>query len=80
MFILVAMLPCTKLWPWIGTQMDFSKCGVYRSWAQRKFRHVPPNTRLESMINGQFKPGTEYSDSAAVVFKTCMEFETDYFF
>ncbi|XP_060552923.1 uncharacterized protein LOC132714159 [Ruditapes philippinarum] len=81
-YLVVAMIPCVKLWPWLGDQIDadFGHFGVYTKWIKEDFDPDYKGYKLyENMVNNVYKEGTVDKDEALVVYQASMKGEVDFF-
>ncbi|XP_060577864.1 uncharacterized protein LOC132734973 [Ruditapes philippinarum] len=81
-YFVTAMLPCYKLWPWLGKQLTAKQndFGVYTQWVEENLD--PTYTGyidLETLINEEEKHGRINRKMALTVFKRSMENERDFF-
>ena len=50
-YTFVAMIPCNRLWPWLGKEMrkTSTNFGVYKEWIDENF--AEGSTTLEDFVN-----------------------------
>ncbi|XP_053399942.1 uncharacterized protein LOC123557615 [Mercenaria mercenaria] len=81
-YFVTAMIPCYKLWPWLGNQIGSKQksFGVYTQWVEE---NLDPNyagfTDLEEVINRADEVGKIDRQMALRTYKRSMENERDFF-
>ncbi|XP_052797733.1 uncharacterized protein LOC128229882 isoform X1 [Mya arenaria] len=81
-YTIVSMIPCAKLWPWIGKQIkaDTGNFGVYTEWVRENF---DPNNhgsdKYETMINNAAAQGHIDKSQALKVYMNSMMGEVEFF-
>ncbi|XP_053393350.1 uncharacterized protein LOC123530333 [Mercenaria mercenaria] len=81
-YLVVAMVPCVKLWPWIGTQIkaDFNSFGVYTKWIRENFDPEYKGYQVyDLMVDDAYREGTIDKDIALSVYVASMKGEVDFF-
>ncbi|XP_052802120.1 uncharacterized protein LOC128232534 [Mya arenaria] len=81
-YTIVSMIPCAKLWPWIGKQIkaDTGNFGVYTEWVRENF---DPNNhgsdKYETMLNNAAAQGHIDKSQALKVYMNSMIGEVEFF-
>ena len=81
-YTVVALIPCEKLWPWLGQQigaMD-GNFGVYTLWARENLD--PESTgykKYEQQVQWAYEAGTVTAEKALEIFSTTMRDEANFF-
>ncbi|XP_052798102.1 uncharacterized protein LOC128230119 [Mya arenaria] len=81
-YFVVALLPCAKLWPWIGQQIaaDTGNFGVYTKWVQENFSPDSSGvTKYETLINNAEAQGVINRNEALEVYTKSMMGEVNFF-
>ncbi|XP_021377136.1 uncharacterized protein LOC110465551 isoform X2 [Mizuhopecten yessoensis] len=79
-YMLVAMLPCMKLWPWLGQQMSSFDHGVYTEWYNAYFDPQYDGYKaLDIFVDEADASKTINRTKALQVFTRCMEGEYEFF-
>ncbi|KAL3858875.1 hypothetical protein ACJMK2_009124 [Sinanodonta woodiana] len=82
LYLIVALIPCAKLWPWLGQQISTppKKFGVYESWVNT---NLDPNydgyKKLDKIIDDAFLVGAIDKNEAVRVYNGCMTGEANFF-
>ncbi|KAK3598232.1 hypothetical protein CHS0354_017914 [Potamilus streckersoni] len=82
LYLVVALIPCSKLWPWLGKQISDPphNFGVYESWVNS---NLDPNydgyKKLDKIIDDAFLVGAIDKEKALCVYKACMTGEANFF-
>ncbi|WAR02170.1 hypothetical protein MAR_008728 [Mya arenaria] len=81
-YFVVALIPCAKLWPWIGQQIaaDTGNFGVYTKWVQENFSPDSSGvTKYETLINNAEAQGVINRNEALEIYRTSMMGEVNFF-
>ncbi|KAL3888151.1 hypothetical protein ACJMK2_000531 [Sinanodonta woodiana] len=82
LYLIVALLPCYKLWPWLGSQISKSThdFGVYKNWVTENLNPSSDSYRqLERIIDDAFLVKAINKEQALLVYKGCMTGEANFF-
>ncbi|OWF39042.1 uncharacterized protein LOC110465552 [Mizuhopecten yessoensis] len=77
-YMIVAMIPCMKLWPWLGQQLQTFNHGVYTDWYNANFDPTYDGYKqLDEFVD---TAGTTIDKETALkVYSRCMEGEYEFF-
>ncbi|XP_060080321.1 uncharacterized protein LOC132559715 isoform X2 [Ylistrum balloti] len=79
-YMIVAMIPCMKLWPWLGKQLEQGDHGVYNEWYQNNFDPTYDGYKvLDAFVDDAAAQGTIDDVKAMEVFSRCMQGEYEFF-
>ncbi|XP_052800069.1 uncharacterized protein LOC128231370 [Mya arenaria] len=81
-YFVVALIPCAKLWPWIGQQIaaDTGNFGVYTKWVQENFSPDSSGvTKYETLINNAEAQGVINRNEALEIYTKSMIGEVNFF-
>ncbi|KAL3888067.1 hypothetical protein ACJMK2_000449 [Sinanodonta woodiana] len=82
LYLVVALIPCYKLWPWLGKQIsdlphDF---GVYESWVMSNLDPTYDGyKKLEQIIDDAYLLGEIDKKQALSIYHGCMNGEANFF-
>ena len=81
-YTVLALTPCSKLWPWLGQQIaaSASDFGLYTSWARENLD--PESTgykKYEEQVQWAYEAGTVTTDKALEIFTASMQSEVNFF-
>ncbi|KAL3888150.1 hypothetical protein ACJMK2_000530 [Sinanodonta woodiana] len=82
LYLVVALIPCYKLWPWLGKQLLDSphNFGVYESWVKANLDPTYDGyKKLEQLIDDAFLVGAIDKEQALSVYQGCMTGEAQFF-
>ncbi|XP_033751089.1 aminopyrimidine aminohydrolase-like [Pecten maximus] len=79
-YFLVALIPCLKLWPWLGQQIKDGNHGIYNDWAKANLDpdYVGFKT-VDALIDEADEKGGIQEDEAMKIYTKCMEGEYKFF-
>ncbi|KAL4235151.1 hypothetical protein ACF0H5_006789 [Mactra antiquata] len=81
-YLVVAMTPCAKLWPWIGVQLNTStgNFGVYTDWVKENFNENSKGyQKYDIVIDSAQKRGLIDQTKALDVYSKSMDNEVAFF-
>lgn len=81
-YMIIALIPCAKLWPWLGQQIGAGEgnFGVYTDWVRINLNPDSSGVqKYEKIINDADKTGHITRDLALAVYKGSMKGEADFF-
>ncbi|KAL3888071.1 hypothetical protein ACJMK2_000453 [Sinanodonta woodiana] len=82
LYLVVALIPCYKLWPWLGQEISDPQhdVGVYESWVKS---NLDPSydgyKKLEQIIDDAYLLGEIDKKQALAIYKGCMTGEANFF-
>ncbi|KAL3888074.1 hypothetical protein ACJMK2_000456 [Sinanodonta woodiana] len=82
LYLVVALIPCHKLWPWLGQQITWPQhdFGVYESWVTSNLNPCSQSYRkLDKIIDDAFLVGAIDKEQALCVYRGCMIGEATFF-
>ncbi|XP_052286866.1 uncharacterized protein LOC127882336 [Dreissena polymorpha] len=80
-YFIVAIIPCAKLWPWIGEKIKakVADFGVYTRWVKENFNPDSSAVEYEKLINAAFDLGIITKEEALNVYEKSMKGEAEFF-
>ncbi|XP_052248469.1 uncharacterized protein LOC127856365 [Dreissena polymorpha] len=80
-YVVVTLIPCAKLWPWLGEQLNVnsSSFGVYDSWVKTNFGYSSEYKTYETLINNAETWGHIDRHRALEAYRGSMSGEADFF-
>ncbi|OWF39039.1 uncharacterized protein LOC110465566 [Mizuhopecten yessoensis] len=79
-YMIVAMLPCYKLWPWLGQQLQSANHGVYDDWFNSNFDPQYEGYKaLDALVDAADVKQTISRNKALEVYTRCMLGEYEFF-
>ncbi|XP_060080322.1 uncharacterized protein LOC132559716 [Ylistrum balloti] len=79
-YMLVAMTPCYKLWPWLGKQLQSVNHGVYNEWFNDNFNPYFDGYKMLDAFVDEAETNMSINRSKALeVFTRCMQGEYEFF-
>ncbi|XP_033749938.1 uncharacterized protein LOC117334425 [Pecten maximus] len=79
-YMIVAMIPCMKLWPWLGQQLESGKKGVYDEWYNDNFDPTYDGYKeLDKFVDDAAITGSIDAQKALKVYAYCMSGELAFF-
>lgn len=80
-YFIVAMIPCAKLWPWLGGEIgaDMNTFGVYTDWVNENLNPKGDAKQYEVFINYAEAHGIIEREVALQVYTGSMKGEADFF-
>ncbi|XP_052075267.1 uncharacterized protein LOC127712709 isoform X1 [Mytilus californianus] len=81
-YMLVALIPCARLWPWLGQQLTAAKddFGAYTDWVNSNFNPSSEGyKKLEVRVNAAFSKQEIDEKKALSIYSKCMNGEAGFF-
>ncbi|XP_052074199.1 uncharacterized protein LOC127712047 [Mytilus californianus] len=88
-YMLVALIPCARLWPWLGQQLTAAKVckivinddfGAYTDWVNSNFNPSSEGyKKLEVRVNAAFSKQEIDEKKALSIYSKCMNGEAGFF-
>ncbi|CAC5425770.1 unnamed protein product [Mytilus coruscus] len=81
-YMLVALIPCGRLWPWIGQKLkEANHCfGAYTDWVNTNFKPTSEGyKKLEVLVNAALAKKKIEKQKALNIYSKCMNGEADFF-
>ncbi|VDI32425.1 Hypothetical predicted protein [Mytilus galloprovincialis] len=81
-YMLVALIPCARLWPWLGQQLTAAKdnFGAYTDWVNSNFDPSSKGyKKLEVRVNAAFSNKQIDRNKALNIYSKCMTGEAGFF-
>ncbi|XP_053391959.1 uncharacterized protein LOC128554676 [Mercenaria mercenaria] len=81
-YLVVANIPCERLWPWIGEQVGVGSedFGIYNKWVNENWDpKIDVHLEFEQVMNDAHAEGKIDKDKALKVYKESMKGEVEFF-